>query len=1243
MGVVLIMFHLTIRVPWHDNNWNGKICEQPENNSFCTSLKRIRENKHDGELEIPGYGWDELDPDDLPPCIAESGGFMNQREWNRWFAHPYQNNRNTRKSHGHLKNTCIQVPPYSTFAVPFAYMLLENQKNLDETLPYQLPEDELAPFDTAWVFGRERQSALLKYYFESPHIKDHQSLVFFYTKEGHPLGESINRLIVGVGRILKVGRLEMYDVNNSGDSYPIWDRLISHSIREDGEDGFLLPYHEYLLPTGDNDEDARRAKLLEEIIVVPDSTHIKSFSYASEHTTSDVALSVLVRCLQAVKKIREHGIANGPWSEREDWLNAQIAKVWSDRGAFPGLGSALEALGMRLGTAMALELLASGRVQSDEDPWPVVESILSGNEKSPQTVYEHDLQIIRPTWMGLSQERKGLLKLLSRFALSPEQCSHWYHSEKRVRITGLLLEDKEILSNPYTIPETDLGNVEHTTVTIAVIDRGIFPDNALLKKNPLPEQSKVESPLDPRRIRAAVVTVLRRAEENGDTLLSASEVLERIANLGLSHPIDISLEMLISTVKQMEEILVTVPVFNDQLHSNGITAIQLREMYEREDMLSKRLLGRAKNSLSSLGVNWATLVRQSIESASGTFDENNKRHLEALIDQSSALEKITTRKLSVLVGRAGTGKTSVLGALLNCDSLKKDGILLLAPTGKARVKLSKSTQKEGMTVAQFLLQLKRYDLLRQKPLFNVTLAEKYRKEKTIVIDECSMLNTDELYALLNGLDLFHVQRIILVGDPNQLPPIGPGRPFADLVSRLENDNEGKYSDALGKLNVEVRSREGDSVSDTLRLASWYTREIQTVDADKVFSDLELGNQFNDLEICFWKDSNELREQILNQMQNQLGLKCKDDIKGFNKVLGLSEVNSGEVTFTNFDGVEYFQILSPVRNHHFGVNELNRWIQTHFRSHEIQRTKFKQATALGDEKIVLADKVIQTKNGGKDGWNWNKNREESVYLANGEIGIVAKDYKGYLNVIFGGRPDVRVGYNHYDFPIGSSGELELAYTLSVHKSQGSEFGVVFFVIPKNCKLLSRELIYTALTRSKQKLVLFIEGDDASILFDYTKPERSSSLNRNTNLFGSVVRATKEVLPYTEYLIHKTEKGHLVRSKSELLIASKLYAKNIDYEYEREFSGQDPGSNKTRTLRPDFSFETVSGDLIIWEHLGMMNKESYKLGWEWKQVWYQHNGYELGKNLFVTMDDENGGLDANGVDHVAEEIKRFINEL
>src|SRR5690606_9030884 len=125
--------------------------------------------------------------------------------------------------------------------------------------------------------------------------------------------------------------------------------------------------------------------------------------------------------------------------------------------------------------------------------------------------------------------------------------------------------------------------------------------------------------------------------------------------------------------------------------------------------------------------------------------------------------------------------------------------------------------------------------------------EQHRKERTVVIDECSMLTMDDLLAVLLTLDLGHVQRLILVGDPNQLPPIGVGRPFADLVAHLDAAGEDEpVHGALARLTVEMRTGTEDR-SDTLRLASWYTREQQPVDADRVLSDLELGGTFHDLE------------------------------------------------------------------------------------------------------------------------------------------------------------------------------------------------------------------------------------------------------------------------------------------------------------------------------------------------------------------------------------------------------------
>jgi AAA domain/UvrD-like helicase C-terminal domain len=1221
-----------MRVAWHTGRWNGRVCPLPSQNTFCVSLDRIRKERNEHmEDSVAGIEWANLT--DLPPCQAESGAFMSELGWLRTFEHPYAGIKKAESTHGHLKPTKIKVPPYSGFAVPFAWMLRSEQRAIESKLPAPLPLDEKAPFDSPWVFGRARQSALVDLFFGR--LTSGRSLVFFYCKEGQPLGERFRRLVVGVGLIETIAQAKLYEASSSKPSYPMWDRLIRHSIRPEGDQGFLLPYQEYLELTGDSVEDERRAQLLEEIAVPADPSHVRVFSYTAELAPTDIALSTLIRCLQSVRKIQEHGIAKGQWRKREDWLNAQIAVAWKDRGAFPGLGSVLEALGMRLGTALALELFASGDLTANADPWPLIDRLIQDDKPPPANAYAADLAAVRSTWINLPETRRALLKLLSRFALSPTQADQWFDPRKRKHAVRSAIEDEEILANPYVISELDLGDGKEFPVSIGVIDRGVLPDAEIAANHPLPQPSRVESVADPRRLRAALVAVLRQAANEGDALLSLSEAMDRAANLSLGNPCDIVSDWPSTNRAALTGAIEIVEAPAQDRKDSKIIGLQLSDLRAREARLATLLSARVGKAIRQSEADWQSLLVQAISTAGGAFDPLNHRHALAIAEQASALHRIMSRRLSVLAGRAGTGKTSVMGALLLNEQVAQAGILFLAPTGKARVRLGKAANAEAKTVAQFLYELKRYDGARQRPLFEG--GEKYRKEKTIVIDESSMLTMDDLFAVLDALDLAHVQRIILVGDPNQLPPIGVGRPFADLVTFLDNtqaktDDGNPFSGALARLTVEVRQAAGENeTSDALRLASWFTREPQPVDADRVLSDLGQGHKFNDLDLKFWTNPDELRVRLIEAFRQHLGLKSADDVVGFNASLGISD--DGRVLFDRPDGSEAWQILSPVRLHHFGVHEINRWTQRRFRADELRVASNPGGVSLGDETIVVRDKVIQISNQWRPAYDGEQGTDH--YIANGEVGLVAKTNHPWSNVIFAGRPNLRFGYSGRDFP-GGTGPLQLAYAITVHKAQGSEFQKIFVVLPKNCRPLSRELLYTALTRSRRQLVLLIEGADASMLFDYSRPERSETARRNTNLFEVVLRQASSDVPYAAHLIHRTEKGHHVRSKSELVIANMLFQSGVVYEYERPLEGEaEPGR-----LRPDFSFVAADGDLIIWEHLGMLNREDYRKGWEWKRRWYESNGFVVGKTLFTSSDDERGGLNSGDLRGKVDRIKALV---
>jgi hypothetical protein len=223
-------------------------------------------------------------------------------------------------------------------------------------------------------------------------------------------------------------------------------------------------------------------------------------------------------------------------------------------------------------------------------------------------------------------------------------------------------------------------------------------------------------------------------------------------------------------------------------------------------------------------------------------------------------------------------------------------------------------------------------------------------------------------------------------------------------------------------------------------------------------------------------------------------------------------------------------------------------------------------------------------------------------------------------------------------------MELAYALTVHKAQGSDFDFVFLIIPQEAQTLSRELIYTGLTRFRKKLILLIEKD-INTLRSLRQPDRSDTHLRNTFLFDISIRPEQPGRFYPEALIHRTSTGIPVRSKSEVIVADTLTRLGLRYMYEEPLKNP---NNPYDFRLPDFTVG-YEGDIYYWEHLGMLNLPSYREKWERKRRWYREvmkipivgpgaenpDGFPVGTTPIVltSVDKEDGGIDAQAIELLA----------
>lgn len=506
-------------------------------------------------------------------------------------------------------------------------------------------------------------------------------------------------------------------------------------------------------------------------------------------------------------------------------------------------------------------------------------------------------------------------------------------------------------------------------------------------------------PLSPLRCVAGVRHVLLSACDFGHCYLPTRELHERAVLLLQPTPPDDTEpnrplpppdEKLIDAVGKAVE---TMRSHGETLHEGD--AVYLASLHQQEVELSRQAL----RLLSTIRARIPTISDQdiSIQLADG---------------QRAALQRVETSPLSIITGGPGTGKTTIISALVRAYVRAGLRICLAAPTGRAAKRLSDATGHTAKTIHRLL---------------NLIPGERGRAAKDLeidllVCDEASMLDLPLAVTLLRAVP--GGATVVLVGDVDQLPSVGPGRVLADLID--------SQCIPVTRLREIFRQKEGSGIIDNAQ-AILRGELPQSAPSDGKLADF------------YWielDDAQKSRETVVKLVSERIPQRF------------------------GFDPLKDVQVLTPMHRGEVGTEELNRALQAVLNPAAQKATGSSVPPSDGGveksaapQKIgfFVGDKVMQVRN----------NYELDVW--NGDIGVIVgrDEEEDLLLVRF--EDDRQVAYDSE-----ARDDLELAYAVSVHKSQGSEYKAV--VVPLHIQhfpLLRRNLVYTAVTRGK-KLVVLVAG-------------------------------------------------------------------------------------------------------------------------------------------------------------------------
>jgi exodeoxyribonuclease V alpha subunit len=627
---------------------------------------------------------------------------------------------------------------------------------------------------------------------------------------------------------------------------------------------------------------------------------------------------------------------------------------------------------------------------------------LSKVDKDPQLllsikgISKEKLEEITPVWEELRAERKNLLYLTSLGlgdASARKVSSHFGFSCKDV-----------IESNPYRLTEVDgLGfrQADRIAQSVGIADR------------------------DPRRLAAGAAYLLEAAEGEGHICLTREEMLRRAPELlfrGNYKPSDKEIDDALT--KMQDDGL----IWAEADAGDGVMRYYTRELYTIET----RLLENLDELLSAPRIRPPAFFKQ---------PENSP----ITVEQWQAVENALTERISILTGGPGTGKTRTLQEVLNQLDKEGQSYVCMAPTGKAAKRMEESTGREASTIHRRL----GFTGLESPRSFREE-AESSFAEDVVVIDEASMMDLRLAERVISHLG--PETRLLLVGDPDQLPPVGAGSVLHDLLD----------SDRVPTARLTQIFRQAED-------------SLLCVNAHRVRQGLA----------PYWSQA---------EAEKALGHKVRDDFvfietssaaEATKETLKAAKDLPKEMSLHNDEVL----VTAPSRKGECGIHILNQKIGQ-------RRNPNGAEIRGGDNPLRVGDRVMNTQN------RYAPKGSDQQDIFNGDTGLITRQVGKVVWVDFGGE--------EAPFVSDQIDALIPAYASTTHRLQGSEAPAVIVPLGASSRMHSRNLLYTAMTRAQERCVLIGSKETIENAVSRDGSQRNTTLDLRVGRIIPRIRARWEIV-------------------------------------------------------------------------------------------------------------------------------------